>query len=421
MTCLSGSFPVGGNKVSVTRRGFVLRAAAVGALAATGSIAGAGASSAAELSPGGSRPAQDLPASLRSALLAKMATLRTPGAIILVDRPGGTWQEGLGSDNPARRTPMRLVDHMRIGSVTKTFTATVVLELVDRKKIGLDDHVARYVPGVPHGDQITIRELLNMTSGLFNTTEDDGLNADLDADPYRIWTDRELFRIAFAHPSYFAPGTDFHYANTNYDLLGFIAEQVGEEPLATLMHRGIFEPLGLHDTVLPPRASLTIPVPFGHGYNFGTNVEANNAYQAALAGDIADAEIKVAPGVLPRDATHWSISYTYASGGAISTAHDLRIWARALAAGTLLSPATQALRLQLGAKSHYGLGIEEAPTGYLGHNGAVPGYQTYIGYDTGTATTVIVLANLQAAPNIYLGNALPADDLADVVIQYLAR
>jgi D-alanyl-D-alanine carboxypeptidase len=406
--------------MSVSRRSFVLGSAAAGALAVGGSAGGAAVSSAAELSSTTSRSAPGLPAPLRSQLLAKLAALRTPGAIIRVDRPDGTWLEGLGTDDLATRSPMHPADHLRIGSVTKTFTATVILELVDRRKIGLDDPVARYVAGVPAGDRITIRELLNMTSGLFNTTEDDGLNAALDADPDRDWTDRELFRIAFSHPSYFAPGTSFHYANTNYDLLGFIAEKVGEQPLATLMHRGIFAPLGLRDTVLPPRGSLTIPAPFGHGYNFGTNVEANNAYKAALAGDVAAAEIKAAPGERPRDATHWSISYTYASGGAISTAHDLRIWARALALGTLLSKATQAQRLQLGAESHYGLGIEEAPAGYLGHNGAVPGYQTYIGYDPGTSTSVIVLANLQAAPNIYLGQALPADDLADVVITYLA-
>jgi D-alanyl-D-alanine carboxypeptidase len=99
---------------------------------------------------------------------------------------------------------------MRIGSITNTFTATAILQLVDRGLIGPDDPVARYRPDVPNGKQVTIRQVMNMTSGLFNTTEDIGLNAARDADPTRTWDPQEVLEIAYAHPPYFAPGQGWH-------------------------------------------------------------------------------------------------------------------------------------------------------------------------------------------------------------------
>lgn len=113
------------------------------------------------------------------------------------------------------------------------------------------------------------------------------------------------------------------------------------------------------------------------------------------------------PGVPPTDATGWSVSCTGASGGAVSTAHDLQIWAHALDTGALLSPATHAQQLTFGAKS-YGLGVELAPGGFVGHNGAVPGHQSFMGYRPDSHIIIVVLANLELAPNIYLSDGLPA-------------
>lgn len=133
---------------------------------------------------------------------------------------------------------------MRIGSITKTFTATVVLQLVDEHKLGLDDPVSTYLPAVPNGSNITVRQLLNMTSGLFNYTEDDGFNQMWDAQPGWVWADAELLAAAFAHPPYFPPGKGFHYSNTNYELLGMIAAKLGGAPLAELMKHRIFDSSG---------------------------------------------------------------------------------------------------------------------------------------------------------------------------------
>ena len=113
---------------------------------------------------------------------------------------------------------------MRIGSITKSFTGTVVLQLVDEGWLGLDDPISRHLAGVPNGDNITIRQLLNMTSGLYNYSEDRGFNESLDADPGRVWTPEELLAIGLGRQPYFPPGTGFHYSNTNSVLLGKLVE-----------------------------------------------------------------------------------------------------------------------------------------------------------------------------------------------------
>ncbi|WP_214369734.1 serine hydrolase domain-containing protein [Pseudonocardia sp. H11422] len=378
-------------------------------------------------SPGPLAPPSFVPApvpafatTLRPALETRLRELRAPGAVVLVDVPGqGTWLTGLGVGDLDTGARMRVDDHVRTASVTKTFTATVVLQLVDEGRVRLDDPVATYVADVPNGATITVRDLLSHRSGLYNTTDDPGLNATLDAQPGKVWNDQELLAIAFSHPPVFAPGQAFQYTNTNYLLLGLIAEQAGGAPLRDLMAQRIFTPLAMRDTTLPARDDSSIPGPHQRGYIFGTNTEGIAAYTAALAGDAAAAQVTVAPGVAPTDATDWSPSYTYADGAAISTVRDLQVWARALATGALLSPATQAQRLQFSADGNYGLGIERSFGGLIGHNGAIPGFQTFVGYQPTTGATVIVAANLLLAPNTYLGSGLPADELARIIAQQL--
>ena len=164
---------------------------------------------------------------------------------------------------------------------------------------------------------------MNMTSGLFNTIEDVGLDAALDADPTRTWDPQEVLEIAYAHPPYFAPGQGYHYANTNYDILGQVVQQISGTPLPEYFQEHIFGPLNLSDTSLPKLADQRIPRPHGQGYNYGTISAGNDAYLALLAGNRDAAMITVPAGEQPNDATNWSISYTWASGGIISTVQDL--------------------------------------------------------------------------------------------------
>ena len=131
----------------------------------------------------GSSGGSSLQATLQPLIEAKMKELRVPGAVVFVQVPGkGTWEAALGIGDLATKAPMRLDDHFRIASITKTFTGTVILQLVDEGKLRLDDPVATYQPEVPNGANITIRHLLNMTSGLYDYGDDKGFNEKIDED-----------------------------------------------------------------------------------------------------------------------------------------------------------------------------------------------------------------------------------------------
>jgi D-alanyl-D-alanine carboxypeptidase len=356
-------------------------------------------------------------ATLKPLLLQDLEATRTPGALVYVDDPTqGRWAAALGSRDLAG-APLDIRSHMRLGSVTKTFTATAVLQLADRGLIGLDRPIASYLPGiVPNGRAITVRQLLNMTSGLFNTTEDCRLNQALDRDPYRAFTVRQVLAFAFRHEPYFEPGEGWHYANTNYDVLGLLLEKVAGRELPAIFRHLIFEPLGMTGSALPPLRSVArLPRPHPRGYQFGTNVQSLNAYAALLRGDLEDAEIRVPPGARPHDATFWNLSYTWASGAATSTLADMAAWAEALATGALLSPGLQRQRLEFAPGSTYGLGIAEVLPGFLGHSGAVNGWQSTVGYSPDRGATIVVLANSEVGPNMPFLQALPADRLAATI------
>jgi D-alanyl-D-alanine carboxypeptidase len=355
-------------------------------------------------------------AKLRPLIEQERQALSTPGVMVLVDLPDqGRWTAAFGVSDLATRKPMSTRNHMHIGSITKTFTATAILLLVDRGMIGLDDAVSTYKPDVPNGANITLRQILDMTSGLFNTTEDVGLNAALDAHPEKIWDPQRVIEIALAHPPYFAPGGGFHYANTNYDILGQIVATVSGMDLPSFFHQYILQPLGLGQTKLPSLNDRSLPRPYSHGYNYGTNTQGNEAYLALLAGDAAKAVIPDPNNAPPTDATHWSTSYTWASGGMISTLHDMSVWAKALGTGALLKPATFQQRTTWTPYAPYGLGITESIGPMQGHSGAVPGFQSVIGYDPKTGAIIVVLANLQSAPEILLSKSLPADAIGQLI------
>jgi D-alanyl-D-alanine carboxypeptidase len=342
----------------------------------------------------------------------------TAAAAVVSSGPAPEFAAELGSRTIDGAPPMTVQDHTRIGSVTKSFTAEVVLQLVDQGAIGLDDPVTKYLPGVPNGDRITIRQLLGMTAGIFNYTEDDYFNSTLDKDPHKPWTADEEIAIGLAHPPYFAPGQGFHYSNTNYEMLGVIAEKAGKAPLQMLLQDLVLDKLGLRETSLPVYDDVKMPDPHPQGYMYGTNVGGNIAYNAALAGDKANAQITVAPGTKPTDVTDLPTNGV-ASGGAISTVGDLAIWAKALGTGSLLKPATQAARTTFDPAGSYGLGTEKAFGGLIGHNGAVPGFQSFVGYQPQSGATIVVLTNLLLAPNTYFGEALPADGIARLIQQNL--
>lgn len=186
------------------------------------------------------------------ALLDRVVQAGAPGALIVV-KDGSTIRaaaRGFADRNAGR--PMRTDDRFRIGSITKTFVAALVLQLVEEDRLRLDDPVERWLPGlVPGGRSITVRHLLSHTAGLPDYVEDPRLRRE----PERRWTPAELVSLALARSAERAPpGGTFAYSSTDYVLLGLIAEKAGGAPLGEQLRDRLFEPLGLRRTSFEPGA-----------------------------------------------------------------------------------------------------------------------------------------------------------------------
>jgi len=323
--------------------------------------------------------------------------------------PGeGSWTMAYGVADRETGEPMSFDQHVRIGSVTKTFTVTLILQLVDEGVLSLDDTLDQFFPGYPKGDRITLRNMGNMTSGLASYTFDQNFQDTLFADPQRTWTPQELIEIGRVNtiadcpfaPNYcFEPGEGWAYCNTNTVLLGLIAEQVTGLPYRELVRRRITEPLGLENTF--QSTVTTLPEPFAHGYTS----------QGVAQGE--------------QDATNWSPTWGFAVGDLVSTFSDLRHWGRALGRGTLLSAELQNERLTKvllppnNPERAYMLGIG-FNKGWVGHGGELPGYNvcTYYRPDLDAVLVVIVNSDFVEVD----GNAVhPAYVVADKLIEIAAQ
>ena len=150
--------------------------------------------------------------------------------------------------------------HFRNGAVAFSYVATLALQLADDKRLGLDDPLARYLPDLPHADKITLRMLLNMTSGYADYVRDDRFIADFYANPFRHWTPEELIDIGLSRPLMFEPGTNWGYSHTGYVIMGRVIEKVTGKPLGEVMAERIFVPLGLENTVATVTAEIQEPV-----------------------------------------------------------------------------------------------------------------------------------------------------------------
>ncbi|OLF18490.1 serine hydrolase domain-containing protein [Actinophytocola xanthii] len=299
-----------------------------------------------------------------------------PGVVARVDdgRRVRTVARGVAVLDPP--TPIHADGGFRVASITKSFVATVVLQLVGERRLRLSDPVERWLPGlVPGGSAITVRQLLNHTSGIFDITADPAWRAAFLADPGREWSAEELVAWATSHPPTFPPGTDWSYSNTNYLLVGLIAEAATGRPLPRLVAERITRPLRLTDTFLA--TSPRVRPGHVHGYR-----------PPALTGG----------GYV--DTVGWHPSAAGASGALVSTAPDLARFYRALLSGRLLSPAlTRELLTTVPVEERdggYGLGIFFVDTRcgtVWGHSGSFPGY-TSIAYQdrSGRRSAVLLLS-----------------------------
>lgn len=316
-----------------------------------------------------------------------------PGVSVGLWAPGkGSYVRSLGLADKTSKAGMAPDPYMRIGSETKTFTVTALLTLVDQKKAGLDDPVAKYVDGVPGGDNITLRQLAQMRSGLYNYTDDPDFQKTLKADPHREFVPAELLAYAFQHPSPSGPGARFQYSNTNTVLLGLVVEKASGLPFGDYLQRNVLDPAKLKHTVLP--AGRALPNPHARGYTRQTK-------------DGKEA-----------DATDWNPSWAWAAGAMVSNQQDLRAWARIVADGTLLDKGTQTQRTTFLPTSYpgigYGLGLFENH-GWVGHNGSLPGYQSTAVYLPDAEATMVVLLNSDTAVGGNEPSSLFAEAITKIV------
>lgn len=319
---------------------------------------------------------QELDSSMVRRLDAAIDDARRPtsilGAIVGVWQPQGRYVRAVGVADKATGAPMNADFYSRIGSETKTFTVTAVLQLADQGRVHLDDAIARYVDGVPQGDRITLRQLARMQSGLDSYSSSEAFQQAYVADPSRHFSPQELLGYAFAQPPLCSPGQEFHYSNTNTILLDLVVEKVSGQSLPDYIRDHIITPLGLSYTSFP--TTNAFPEPRAQGY---TNWGAGGAETTA---------------------TDWDPSWVWAAGAMISTLEDLHIWAVAVATGELLTSAMQRQRLEtvdepdVPVQIGYGLGIANF-AGWIGHNGTVPGDETVAVYLPDKQLTLVILVN----------------------------
>lgn len=287
------------------------------------------------------------PAKLKRATQ-RVVSAGVPAVVVLVRDGGKTARVARGLADLETSQPVRARDRFRVGSITKSFVATVVVQLAAEGRLGLDDSLERWLPGaVPNGQAITVRHLLGMRSGLFDYIEDPQVLAPyLGGDFGFTWTPEELIAVANTHPPLFAPGTDLAYSNTNYILLGRVIEAATGRPLGVELSERIFEPLNLRSTFFatePP-----IPPPYAHGYLF--------------------------TGGPPVDVTELHPSYAGAAGAVVSTARDTARFYRALFTGRLVRPDLVAAMQTLTTPGAY-----ETPPGFVGYGLGLFGVQTRCG------------------------------------------
>ncbi|WP_298626458.1 serine hydrolase [uncultured Legionella sp.] len=207
--------------------------------------------------------------------------------------------------------------HFRIGGVTETMLTTLLMQMVEQKKVKLSDTIDQWYPDLPNASRVTLKMLANCTSGYPDYVYNKKFIDAVINHPFKYWSDKELLDYALMQDPVFKPGTNQHYSHTDYVLLGSILKQVNEEPINALFHEGIFNELGMKNTRFNRTAPIACPVLHSFSQDRGV-------YE---------------------DATFWSPSWTSTSGSIVSTIQDLGVWANAWMNGSLLSEkSTQQLR-----------------------------------------------------------------------------
>ncbi len=319
-----------------------------------------------------------------------LTTAQQPGMIISITKGDKIiYEKAKGFANLDTKTPMESGMRFRIGSLTKTFTGTVLLQLVDENLLTLDESIERFFPKVPNAKNITIRMLGDMTSGLYNYSEPKEFDSLMQANPKRKWKPEELVDFSVKYGKYFEPGKGWHYSNTNTCMLGMIIEKLTGNTLAAEIKKRIIEKLGMKETDFAETPELWGNYPRGYGEDDGTWVY-----------PLVDVTEKYDP------------SWAWAAGAIVSTLADIKIYLKALTEGTMISKESQTERLKWGLDKpgiKYGFAMFELGDGYYGHNGSYPGFHNISVHSPKTGVTVIIFYNTQSnrSPDNFLKAILP--------------
>lgn len=316
-----------------------------------------------------------------------------PGMVV------GVWDNKLnvslvyatGIANVAQSTPMDDEMLFRIGSNTKTFTNTVMLQLVDDGFLSTEDFLSKNVPDFPHSDEITMRMLGDMRSGIKSYTDTQEFYDEWLNNPLRVWTTNELLDISSVYPLLFDPGTSFNYSNSNTVMIGKVIEILTGNTLKQEIHSRIIDKLNLQNTTYHASGS---DMPGYHARGYFTN-EFDPTW--------------------PDETEAWDISWAQAAGGMVSNVHDLKIYVEALVKGGLLSDSIQQIRMNslitIHGDSAYGIGLFSVHS-FLGHNGGIEGYTSVMLHSLEKDATIIILYNCKLS-------AHRPDDLFLVIINTL--
>jgi D-alanyl-D-alanine carboxypeptidase len=304
-----------------------------------------------------------------------------PGAILLVRNGNETTRLVSGVADLATQRKIGQGDHYRIASLTKTYVAAVVLQLVAEGKLRLTDTVQRWLPGlVPNGNKITVRMLLIHTSGLYDHERDpEVLQPYLSGDLGYYWSPTRLVKLATSRPPLFAPGATklSSYSSTNYVILGLVVSAVTGRSVGAELKQRIFQPLRLAQTTYPTRQTQ-LPNPYAHGY------------------------FMLGPPTLT-DLSAFSPSLSGAAGAIVSTVDDVAVFYRALLSGRLLKPAQLAAmkktlpeaKSDLLQRMGYGLIRFSTRCGAAwGHSGSFPGYWTHAWSSANGKRQAVLVVNI---------------------------
>jgi len=302
-----------------------------------------------------------------------------PGAVLDIDTPGNRWVQAFGLANWQANRPVKPRDHFAIRSITKSFTVTRVLQLIAASDgaITLNDPIGTYLPNIPNGDIITLRQLGDMTSGLYDYTADPDFRKAFGADPTRHFSVQQLLKYALYSkkhgPINFQPGAEYQYSNTNTLLLGELVVALTSKPFANTLSTAILRPLGLGSTVFVKAVDLPAPAATGYQGFFDNEPD-------------------------PVAVNSSSLSY---AGAMASTASDLASWGEVLVGGELLPAKLQQQRFRAHRTAEdpnsplydrYGLGMGEI-AGWWGHTGSGVGFQAAVFHNIDSGITFAILLN----------------------------